>query len=319
VSAPALDVAALVPALLVGFAAATMATLVWRPLPRLAPRLRPYNTANRVRLGQPADLVTPAATPAGTIAAVFGPILRAVSRALGRLVDREPDNELALRLRNAGLDAGLAEEQRVAAYRTRQLGWTAASVGLAGLPALMLGSATWLVVLVPLGAVFGLTYPRAQLDAAIRQRRDRMTIDLYTVNQHLAQMLVTGRGVDEALQRLTRRGRGPVVTELAEALRWRRAGMPLDQALEALAERTPEAHAARTYRTLAKAATSGASVADGLRALADDVRNSRRDALQRLAVRRRATMIIPIVLLLVPPLIILVGAPLPGELFGHLR
>jgi len=167
--------------------------------------------------------------------------------------------------------------------------------------------------------VFGLAYPRGQLDAAIKQRRDRMTIDLYTINQHLAQMLVTGRGVDEALQRLVRRGRGPVVTELAEALRWRRAGMPLHRALETFAERTPEPHAARTYRTLAKAATSGSSVADALRALAGDVRNSRRDALQRLAVKRRATMIVPIVLLLVPPLIILVGAPLPAELFGHLR
>lgn len=318
-SPPAVDPSALVPALLVGVAAMTLATLVWRPLPRLAPRLRPYNSANRVRLGRPADLDTPATSPAGAAAAVFAPILAAAARALGRLVDREADEELALRLRNAGMYPDLLDEQRVVAYRTRRLGYTAAAVSLACLPALMLGSAGWLVVLVPLGVVFGLTYPRGQLDAAVKHRRDQMTIDLYTINQHLAQMLATGRGVDESLQRLVRRGRGPVVTELGDALRWRRAGMPLAGALEALAARTPEPHAARTYRTLAKAATSGSSVADALRALADDVRNSRRDALQRLAVKRRATMIIPIVFLLVPPLIILVGAPLPAELFGDLR
>jgi tight adherence protein C len=119
-------------------------------------------------------------------------------------------------------------------------------------------------------------------------------------------------------QRLVRRGRGPVVAELADALRWRRAGMPLPAALETLARHTCEPHAARTYRTLAKAATSGAEIADALRALAEDVRNSRRDALQRLAVKRRATMIIPIVFLLVPPLLLLVGAPLYAELFGGL-
>ncbi|HVM00841.1 MAG TPA: hypothetical protein VM324_16245 [Egibacteraceae bacterium] len=142
-SAPEVDVAALVPALLVGLAAATLATLVWRPLPRLAPRLRPYNSANRVRLGRPADLdPPPAGTPAGAAAAVFGPLLRAATRGLGRLVDREPDDELALRLRNAGLYADLPAEQRVVAYRTRRLGWIAAAAGVACLPALMLGSAT---------------------------------------------------------------------------------------------------------------------------------------------------------------------------------
>jgi hypothetical protein len=43
------DAGAALPALLVAAAAATLARLVWRSLPRLAHRLRPYDSANRVR------------------------------------------------------------------------------------------------------------------------------------------------------------------------------------------------------------------------------------------------------------------------------
>lgn len=51
------DAAAVVPAVLVGLAAALAVAAIVRP----APRLRPYNSANRVRLGRPADLDDPAA------------------------------------------------------------------------------------------------------------------------------------------------------------------------------------------------------------------------------------------------------------------
>ena len=316
------DLGALVPSVLFGGAGAALCALVFRPVPRLAPRLRPYNSANRVRLGRPADVgdvPTGAPLSGGAFAALFGPVVRASARTLGRLIDREDDETLLLRLRHAGAFADVPEAERLARYRMQRLTYVAVSVIAACLPAVLLANARLLLVFVALGAVFGTSMPRARLDAAIKQRRDRMTIDLYTINQNLAMHQQTGGGVDEALQRLVSRGRGPVVTELAEAMTWRRAGMPLGQALSTLADRTPEPHAARTYKALAKAADTGAPIGDALLHLSEDVRNSRRDALQRLAVRRRATMILPIVFLLVPPLLILIGAPLPAELFGALQ
>lgn len=315
-----LDLKAVVPSVLVGAAGASLLLLVWRPAPRLAPRLRPYNSANRVRLGRPADIDSDPSgvtLSGGAFAALFGPILSAAAIGVSRLVDRESDDELLRRLRQANQYQDIPRDERLFRYRKQRLLIMVVSAGVGVLPALMLSSAALVPIMLVVGAVFGLSLPRAQLDSAIKKRKDQMTIDLYTVNQHLAMLLMTGRGVDEALQRLTHRGRGPIIAELSEAIVWRRAGMPLTEALDALSQRTAEPHAARTYQTLAKAAAGG-GVADALLHLSDDVRNTRRDALQRLAVRRRATMILPIVFLLVPPLLILVGAPLPAELFGQL-
>lgn len=314
----AVDVGALVPAVLIGLAGALVVGAVFRPAPRLAPRFRPYNSANRVRLGKPAD-VGPAASgspPGGPLAGVFAPMLTTAAKALSRLVDHQADDVLAVRLRNAGYHPHLDEEQRLARYRVGRLGYTVAAPTAAGLLGLATGSPALLGAGVIVGFLVGLTWPQTAVDAAIKRRRDRMTIDLHAVNHHLAISQKTGSGIDEALQRLVERGRGPVVAELADALQWRRAGMPLDEALTALAERTAEPHAARTYKTLSRAAHTGAPIGDALEHLSEEVRDGRRDALRRQATRRRHAMIVPIMALLFPPLVIFVGAPLPTYLFG---
>lgn len=315
-----IDGAAALPAVLVGVAAALGIAAFVRPMPRLAPRLRPYNSANRVRLGRPADVDDPVAASSplsgGAFAAVLGPIAVAAARALGRLVDHEDDAALLLRLRNAGRYPDLPAGERLQRYRMERLGYVAAAVGAAVVLGWLAGSVALLAAGVVAGGVGGLTLPRARLDSAIRRRRDHMTIDLHAVNHQLAMAQMTGAGIDEALQRIADRGRGPVVAELADALRWRRAGTPLPEALRMLAARTAEPHAARTYKALAKAAETGAPVDDALLHLSEDVRNSRRDALERLAVKRRLAMIVPTVFLMIPPLLLLVGAPVISEVFG---
>jgi tight adherence protein C len=317
----AVDAAALLPALFAALGGAALTAVAMRPPARLGPRVRPYNSANRVRLGRPAD-VQPSAGAAvlsgGALVALLAPILASTARQLSRLVDREGDDALLLRLRRAGAYGELPLEQRLQAYRQRRLLSVAASIAGFCAPALATGNARLLVIAAPLAVVFGSALPRARLDRAIDARRERMRIDLYTVNQQLAMYQHSAGGVDEALQRLVRRGRGEVVAELAEALRWRRAGLPLHVALLHLAELTPEAHAARSYKALAKAAETGAPIADALLHLSEDVRASRRDALARLATQRRAAMLLPLIVLLVPPLLLLVGAPIPSQLFGSM-
>jgi tight adherence protein C len=318
-----LDTSAILPSLCIAGAGVALLSMVIRPRPRLAPRLRPYNSANRVRLGHSAD-VGPALRAAhplsgGTLAELFGPIILAAALWLGRLVDREPDEALLLRLRRAGMYTDVPERDRLTAYRTRRLGFALASLAAFGTVGLLSGRSVFLLVSLCCGAMFGVAYPRSRIDAAIKNRQEQMRIDLYTVNEHLANYQETGSSVDDALSRLVRRGRGPVVEELRQALTWRRAGMPLHAALVRLADLTAEPHAARTYKSLAKAAETGADIGDALRHLSRDVRASRRDALERLATRRRATMIAPMVFLLVPPLIFLVGAPIPSQLFGGLQ
>jgi tight adherence protein C len=313
-----IDARAALIGILAGLAAALAALAVAKPLPRLAPRVRPYNSANRVRLGRPADIDGPHQTGAlsgGAFVAVFGPMLMSAAR----LVDREDDEALLVRLRNAAYCPELAPEERLQRYRVERLAYAAAAVAAAVAVGWLAGSARLLVAGSVAGLVGGLALPRARLDSAVRRRRDHMTIDLHAINHHLAMAQKTGSGIDEALQRLVRRGRGPVVAELADALRWRRAGTPLPEALRLLAARTAEPHAARTYKALAKAAETGAPIGEALLHLSEDVRHSRRDALERLAVKRRMAMIVPTVFLMIPPLLLLIGAPVIAEVFGSIR
>ena len=306
---------ALVPALLVGAGGAALTRALRHPPPRLAPRLRPYNSANRARLGRGTDLDRPLATP-GTLNVLFGPMLRSAGAVLSRLLDRESDEALLLRLRQAGALQHVPTDERLQAYRTRRMIRGGATLVAFCVPGLALQSTALLLVGLLCGTVFGASLPRARLDREITERRERMRVELYTVNQQLAMYQASAGGIDEALTRLVSRGRGLVVGELAEALRWRRAGLPLAQALQRLADLTAEDHAARTYRALARAAETGASMQQALLHLSEDVRASRRDALERLATKRRATMLVPIVVLLVPPLLLLVSAPVAFELFG---
>lgn len=156
---------------------------------------------------------------------------------------------------------------------------------------------------------------RGRVDAAIAARRERMRVELYTVNQLLAIQVQMGGGVVQALQRIVERGSGVVVEELAEVLRVHRGGRRLGEVLASAAAATPEPHAARTYRLLASGADLGTDLAPGLRLLSQDIRGERIEALRRTATRRRAAMLLPIIGLLAPVMLLFVAAPLPSIVF----
>lgn len=221
------------------------------------------------------------------------------------------------RLDHSGLFSGLPPEEQLAAYRTRVLTSVMVQAGAFGLVASALdGSTVLTVAAVAAGALAGAGRWRARVDRAIELRRERMQIELYTVNHLLAMQARVGGGVVQALTRLVARGHGPVVEELTRALRAHRSGRPIAEALEDLARETAEPHAARTYRLLSRGAGYGADLAAGLRALSDDLRAEQRQALQRAATRRRAGMLVPIIALLAPVMLLFVAAPLPSIVFG---
>lgn len=300
-----------------GLTALTVMAVVARiapPTRRLASRVRPYSAVSRSRLGRTVDV---AVSGSGTLAAVFGPIVGRAASRLGRILDRSGDEALALRLRQAGLFPDLPEGDRVAAYRVRQLrsvvSWTAVTV--AGALAFGLSTVQGLGMGV-LGLVVGATRERGRLERELESRRTRMRIEIYTVNQLLAVRVRAGGGVVQAAQHLVARGRGAVVSELAEALRLHRAGMRASHAFTRIAELTPEPACARTYTLLAIADERGVDLAGALLSLADDVREARREAIRRTATKRRAAMLVPTIVILAPVMLLFVGAPLPSLILG---
>lgn len=297
---------------LAALASATVAAgVMWMlvpPTPRLAPRLRPYVAPS----GTPIT-----SEPASAVARVFGPMIRRLATAVGRRLDPAGEDSLAMRLRQAGYDPRAGDEERVAAFRVRQLRALFFGAVLGGAVGISLHASTPAVLtLIVAGAVASVGRVRGRLERAIEERRLRMRIEIYTIDQLLALRVRAGGAVLQAVSQVISRGRGEVVAELAEAVRLHRAGMTVAEAFQRVADSTPESACARTYRLLAIADERGVDLAAGLLALAEDVREARREAMKRAATRRRAAMLVPTIALLAPTLLLFVAAPLPYLLTG---
>ena len=76
-------------------------------------------------------------------------------------------------------------------------------------------------------------------------------------------------------------------------LEWMRNGVSEPDAFRRAAEVTPEPAAARTYKLFAAGAERGVDLADGLRALSEDLRDTRREEIRKTATKRRAAMLVP--------------------------
>ena len=304
-----------VAAVSVGLLAAALAGLLWRPTPRLATRVRPYTIVARTTLGRSADLVPRdaaiSATPTGLVARAFVPPLRALARRLGALLGPRGDEQLQLRLHQAGQREISVEEHRV-----RSLGTTVLFAALGAVPGVVLQQPLMTLGLGACGVVYGAARARGRLDRAIAERRERIRLELYTVNQLLAINLRTGAGPLQATQRIVDRGAGAMVEELDEVLAWVRSGVAEHEAFERAAEVSPEPNAARTYKLIATGAERGADLALALRALSEDLRDARRDDLRKTATKRRAAMLVPTIAILAPVMLVFIAAPLPSIIFG---
>jgi Flp pilus assembly protein TadB len=297
-----------------GLGAAGVAALLVPPTRRLAPRVRPYTIAARARFGRGADAgdLSTAPESSSAVARVFGPPFAALVHRLGRLVERRTDDALARSLQQAGFVDVTPDE-----YRTR----TAVHVLAAGAAGAALGVLVFhrpvaAVGLGLCGVVFGASRLRGKLERAIVDRRERIRLELYTVNQLLAMHVRTGAGPVQATQRIVDRGDGVVVDELRSVLAAMRNGVGEPDAFRRAAEATPEPAAARTYKLFAAGAERGVDLADGLRALSEDLRDARREEIRQTATKRRAAMLVPTIAVLAPVMLLFIAAPLPSIVFG---
>jgi tight adherence protein C len=294
---------------------AGVAGLFVKPTPRLAARVRPYTIVARADLGRSADVLgvaqPSALTRGGTVSRLFLPPLRAFAARMGRLVETRSDEHLRLKLRQAGFHDLTAEE-----YRIRALGQAALFTAVGATMGIAIRSPLLTLLLALCGLIYGSTRWKGRIDRAITDRRERVRLELYTVNQMLAIHLRTGAGPVQATQRIVDRGTGAMVEELDAVLTWIRSGVSEPEAFRRAAELTPEPSAARTYKLFAAGAERGVDLAGALRALSEDLRDARREDLRRVATKRRAAMLVPTIAILAPIMLLFIAAPLPSVIFG---
>lgn len=313
----------LMAAALSGIATAAGLYVLVHPTVRLSGRLRPYTTVSRNVLGSSLPALqwgTGRSVMRHTaLGRLLGPPLLALASRVGSFLEATSEEQLAIKIRQSGLFTGTEQSQRVQEYRMRQFATAVAgAVGASVLGFLLARPTLMVLILATTGFAGGAAYWRSRIDRAIEERRSRMEIELYTINQQLALRVRIGGGVISAVRQLVGRGRGAVIGELREAMRLIQGGLPASQAFWRLAETTPEPLAARMYQLLASSEERGSDLAGALLAMSEDIREDRREALRALATKRRAAMLVPIVGLLAPIMILFVGAPLPWIVFRGL-
>jgi len=306
-------------ALLGGIAVAALVWVVLDPYRRLAPRLRPYAAVARSRLSRSYDVGGQAAASWSgetTMRRLFGPIVDAMVAWFAQLIGAGNDEQLALRLRHAGLYPGIPIDQRVREYRVRSLARSLLLTGGLAAFGVTFGGPRAMLLMGGLGFALGVALARSRVDSAIKMRRERLRGELYTFNQLIAMRIRVGGGVVDALRHAVDRGNGVFVDELDEILRLQASGVTMAEALRRAASMTAEPEAQRTYNVLATAQDRGADLGDALLDLSTDLRSQRREDLKRQAAQRRLWLIIPIVIILAPVLLLFIGAPVPSLIFG---
>jgi tight adherence protein C len=287
--------------MLLGLIAASGVLLAVRYAPpfrqvRLVDRLAPYVQDSPA----PSRLLGTVTQP-GLLTAtrrVFGPLLADGAHH----VDKVLGGRVAVRRR---LDA-LGAESTVEDFRVEQVVW--GGVGLLGATAVatvgsaLAGSVNVLsvVLLLVAGLVGGVLGRDWWLTQQVQRREELLLAEFPVVAELLALAVTAGESPTAAIARVTRLSGGELARELGGALGRARAGVPLVEALQELADRTSLDALARFVDGLIVAIERGTPLAEVLRAQAADVREAGKRRLLEAGGRKEIQMMVPVVFLVLP-------------------
>jgi tight adherence protein C len=287
--------------MLLGLAAAVGLVLVLTFAPpfrsvRLVDRLAPY-----VHDTPPPSRLLGTATEPGLLTAVrriFGPVVGDGAR----LVDRVLGGRAAVRRR---LDA-LGGDTAVEDFRVEQVVWgglgllagaVVVTVGSVAAGTLNVLSAGLLCLAGLVGGVLGRDW---WLTQQVRRREETLLAEFPVVAELLALAVTAGESPVAAIARVTRLSGGELARELDSALGRARAGTPLTEALQEVADRTSLDPLARFIDGLLVAIERGTPLAEVLRAQAADVREAGKRRLLEAGGRKEIAMMVPVVFLVLP-------------------
>lgn len=159
------------------------------------------------------------------------------------------------------------------------------------------------------GVFFGYISVELGLKGAIRRRQDRIvrsmpeTLDLLTIT------VEAGLGLDQALEAVTRRMRGPLPDEIQMYLNEVSLGQDRLSALRAIGTRTDVLDLRAFTSTLAQAMEFGVSIAGVLRAQSEDARIRHRLRIEERAQKAPVKLLFPLIFLILPALFVAVAGP----------
>jgi tight adherence protein C len=148
------------------------------------------------------------------------------------------------------------------------------------------------------------------------QRQKLMRNDAADLIDQLTITVEAGMGFDAALMRVASTNSGPLAGELLHAVQDMRAGVPREQALRALVDRTQIPEVRQLVTALIQAQRHGTPLADTLRIQGAELRDKRTQRVEEQAAKLGTKMIFPIIICFVPIFLVIVLVPSLSNL-GH--
>ena len=218
---------------------------------------------------------------------------------------RAAPRDLEARIAAAGAPLGLGVGDVVALK-----GATAAGALLLAFPLSGLLPGRLAVVALLAAPAAGFLVPELVLARRARARGERIAHELADVLDLLRVAVAAGLPVSRALGEVGRRMRGVLAGELAAAAARIELGAPRDAALAELVARCPAAGVATLAAAIARSDRHGAPLAPALEALAAEARAEQARRLRDAAARAAPKIQLVVALVLVPAVMLLIGAVL---------
>ncbi|MEA3510030.1 MAG: type II secretion system F family protein [Actinomycetota bacterium] len=149
-------------------------------------------------------------------------------------------------------------------------------------------------------------------------RQEQIQLELPDVLDQLTMSVEAGLGFEAALGRAARSGAGPLAEELNRTLRETQLGIPRDQALRNLADRTDVPDLDSFVRAIVQSEQHGIAIGPVLRVQSDELRDKRRERAEERALKIPVLIIFPLAFCIFPALFIVLLGPAGIRIFDTL-
>ncbi|MFC2023688.1 type II secretion system F family protein [Chloroflexota bacterium] len=285
--------------LLIGLAAA----LIWlafmpvRPLRDVQERMDGY--LDRVDIIEETEIRRPIESR------VFIPMLRRFLRALGGLTPKRTIEKTQMMLQNAGQPAGLTALD----FLGMRLLF---AVMLAGIYYFLAGKNIAFSEALRntlLSGVIGYFVPLYWLRYRMRKRQNEILRALPDALDMLTVGVEAGLAFESAMLRVGEKWDNPLTRLFTRAVAEMRVGVPRNDALERMAERSGVQELLVFVAVLVQSSQLGVSIAEVLHTQADQMRIRRRQRAEELARQAGIKMLFPLILLIFPSMLIVILGP----------
>ncbi len=232
------------------------------------------------------------------------PAMDWLTRTARRLTPANMLSGLEQRRQLAGADSAWTIERLLAVKLV--LGGVGGLLGLTVFVANASGLTFLAAVLFTVGAFF---VPDLVLGARGRERQNDIERAFPGVLDQLSICVEAGLGLDAALDRAARSGRGPLAEELARVMQDVQLGVSRQVALEALVKRTDVADIRHFVVAIGQANRYGVPVVQALRAQALEAREQRRSRAEEHAQKMSVKLLFPLVFCILPALFAVLLGP----------